>query len=140
MIITNNDYFVSFALSCELFSLIFVIDIKIFFKNLTYIKYRVDIKLKHLDRYRKVVTLGEDAAGQLALTRLEPGDYYLALEKREYKFEPNQIEMHFAGRKRVEIKALRYQYSAIGQLSSLSQAGLGNAAVQGKESVQRKKK
>ena len=67
------------------------------------------------------------------MSRLEPGDYYLALEKREYKFEPNQIEMHFAGRKRVEIKALRYQYSAIGQLSSLSQAGLGNAAVQGKK-------
>ena len=92
----------------------------------------VVVVLSGPERYRKVITLGADDNGQLELSRLEPGDYYLALEKKEYKFEPNQIEMHFAGRKTVHIDAKRYQYSALGQLTSLSQAGLGNAAVQGR--------
>ena len=75
--------------------------------------------------------LKENQAGKIDFNRLEPGDYYLMMEKKEYRFEPNNIELHFSGRKSIRITAIRYQNSALGQLSSLSQASLENSVVQG---------
>lgn len=86
------------------------------------------VKLSGPNRFRSVKPL--DESGVLQFDRLEPGEYYLNLEKKEYKFEPNHVELNLAGRTDILVTGIRYQYSAIGRLTSLSNMGLGNCHVE----------
>ena len=87
------------------------------------------VKLSGPNRFRSVKPL--DESGVLQFDRLEPGEYYLNLEKKEYKFEPNHVELNLAGRTDITVTGIRYQYSAFGRLTSLSNMGLGNCQVEG---------
>ena len=87
------------------------------------------VKLSGPNRFRSVKPL--DETGVLQFDRLEPGEYYLNLEKKEYKFEPNHVELNLAGRTDIKVTGIRYQYSAFGRLTSLSNMGLGNCHVEG---------
>ena len=68
------------------------------------------VKLSGPNRFRSVKPL--DETGVLQFDRLEPGEYYLNLEKKEYKFEPNHVELNLAGRTDIKVTGIRYQYSA----------------------------
>merc|ERR1711962_1746818 len=88
----------------------------------------VKVILSGPKRFRSVKKL--DETGSLQFDRLEPGEYNLDFEKKEFKFEPNHVELDLAGRTEpMKVTGFRYQYSAFGRLTSLSNIGLGNCHV-----------
>jgi hypothetical protein len=77
----------------------------------------VTIKLSGPDRYRKIAKI--DA--QESFNRLEPGDYYIIFEKKEFQFQPNKFEITLTEDKQLNIVGKRVQFSAYGRLVSPSQ-------------------
>ena len=92
----------------------------------------VKIVLSGPNIYRNVLKM-EDT-GDLLFPRLEPGDYFVIFEKKEFKFEPNKIELNLTGKDDItmlEVTASRYQFTAFGKLGSLSNSAFQNYKVEG---------
>ena len=77
----------------------------------------VTIKLSGPERYRQIAKIN----GKETFNRLEPGDYFIIFEKKEFKFEPNKFEITLTEDRQLNIVANRFQYSAFGRLVSPSQ-------------------
>ena len=76
-----------------------------------------------------------EETGDLLFPRLEPGDYFVIFEKKEFKFEPNKIELNLTGKDdvtKLEVTASRYQFSAFGKLGSLSNSAFPGYKVEGR--------
>lgn len=89
----------------------------------------VRIILSGPDRFRAILTIGED--GDVSFPRLEPGDYFVIFEKKEYRFNPNKIELNLTGNEHLDVAATRYQFTAYGKLGSLSNKQFPNYKVEG---------
>ena len=77
----------------------------------------VTIKLSGPERYRQIAKIN----GHETFNRLEPGDYFIIFEKKEFKFEPNKIEITLTEDRTLTIVGNRFQFSAFGRLVSPSQ-------------------
>jgi hypothetical protein len=90
----------------------------------------VKIVLSGPNRFRSILTM--DELGEVEFPRLEPGDYFIIFEKKEFKFAPNKLELNLTENKVLKVNAERYQFSILGKLSSLSNAAFPDYEVEGK--------
>ena len=88
----------------------------------------VRIILSGPNRYRSILTIGKSGVD---FPRLEPGEYFIIFEKKEYNFAPNKIELNLTGNEHLVVVANRYQFSAFGKLASLSGTNFGDYKVEG---------
>jgi len=86
----------------------------------------VTVKLSGPERYRRIAKI--DA--QESFNRLEPGDYYIIFEKKEFQFHPNKFELTLTEDKQLNIVGKRVQFSAFGRLVSPSQAAFADYLVE----------
>ncbi|CBY18878.1 unnamed protein product [Oikopleura dioica] len=86
----------------------------------------VTIKLSGPERYRKIAKIN----AQESFNRLEPGDYYIIFEKKEFQFQPNKFEITLTEDKQLNIVGKRVQFSAYGRLVSPSQAAFADYLVE----------
>ena len=89
----------------------------------------VRIILSGPNRFRSILTL--DESGDVTFPRLEPGDYFVIFEKKEFSFSPNKLKLNLTANKHLEVDAQRFQFSAFGKLASLSNTALPNYKVEG---------